>query len=563
MKNSMKKILMTVFFLTVISFGINGQTNVSGFINANTTWDLAGSPYIVTGNALLSHGYTLIINPGVVIKFDSDKALQIDGELIAIGTPQNRITFTSNQSMPQAGDWAKLHFADTCVNATFDSFGNYTSGCILKYCDVLYGGGLGYGAIDVEYSSPYFSHCKILYSAASGVYYNCVSATIDSSSIRNCADYGIYFETGHFLMQNDSITNNIQGGIVMNQQYDGFQSKVLHCYFAYNNYAINWEFNGIQHTTISDNYFINNTGIVVAPFGHHDTLTCNKFINNQNGPAISFGGSCCPMNGGLIFNNLFEGNINPTGPSVIEVGAGYPTGDGDTLIFANNIIRNNSSINNSCCIFYSYLFYFVNTEFLRIYDNIFTNNIGSNLIEMQGDQNSNASYDFLYMKNNTFSNPLCQYELYNDIPYGAPNLYLDSNYWGSTSTQHIDSVIYDYFDFANQSVVYYLPILTSMKIIDTTCRPFQDSAVDINEINESQNYFLLYPNPASDYLTLRFAQNTSYAEIKIYNLLGELKSTSIKSSTESMIDISDLSNGVYIIEVTTEKNIMRQKFIKQ
>jgi hypothetical protein len=81
-----------------------------------------------------------------------------------------------------------------------------------------------------------------------------------------------------------------------------------------------------------------------------------------------------------------------------------------------------------------------------------------------------------------------------------------------------------------------------------------------SSINKS---FLIYPNPASVYLTLRFAQNISKAEIKIYNLLGELKSTSRKSSTESNINISDLSNGVYIIEVTTERNIMRQKFIKQ
>jgi hypothetical protein len=72
------------------------QTNVSGFITANTTWTVAGSPYIIVGNTILSHGYTLTIDPGVVVKFDSLKALQIDGELHAVGTAANRITFTSN-----------------------------------------------------------------------------------------------------------------------------------------------------------------------------------------------------------------------------------------------------------------------------------------------------------------------------------------------------------------------------------------------------------------------------------------------------------------------------------
>src|ERR1035438_3793479 len=102
--------LKTFVFCLLLSTTVlvNGQTNVSGFINANTTWDINGSPYIIVGNALVSQGFTLTINPGVVVKFDSAKALQFDGELIAIGTPQNRITFTSNQTNPQAGDWSEI-----------------------------------------------------------------------------------------------------------------------------------------------------------------------------------------------------------------------------------------------------------------------------------------------------------------------------------------------------------------------------------------------------------------------------------------------------------------------
>src|SRR5207248_1080840 len=107
-------------FLSIFIFSISsvcGQTNVSGFISANTTWNLSGSPYIVVGNALLSQGYKLTINPGVVVKFDSAKTLQIDGELIALGTNSERITFTSNKSIPKAGDWGEIHFADSCTDA--------------------------------------------------------------------------------------------------------------------------------------------------------------------------------------------------------------------------------------------------------------------------------------------------------------------------------------------------------------------------------------------------------------------------------------------------------------
>ena len=552
----MKKILL--ISTAILGFAVaHGQTNVSGFISTNTTWNLSGSPYIVVGNALVSQNVTLTIDPGVIVKFNNSKALQIDGTLIAIGSASNRIKFTSNQASPTSGDWAKLHFSNYSVDASFDTYGNYVSGCIMKYCDVLYAGGLGYGAIDVEQSSPYISRCRILNSAASGVYYNCNIAIIDSSSIRNCTDNGILFQTGHFLMQNDSITNNISGGILMWDGFDGIQSKVLNCYFASNNNAISWQYNGLHNTTISGNSFVNNSGAVIYMSGHFDTLTCNKFINNHGGPAIYWDGS---INGGLIFNNLFQGNTNTSGASVIYAGAGYPSGSGgDTLIIANNIVKNNSSSGNSCCIFYSALDYFNSPEFMRIYDNIFTNNTGSNLIEMQGPQNSNVLTDFLYMKNNTFSNPNCQYELYNNIPYGAQNLYLDSNYWGSISTAHIDAVIYDYFDFANQSVVYYSPILTSTVILDTTCRPFPHPVVGIKEITKSQNYFSVYPNPTSDQFFIE-ANTTDKLNVDLYDVNGRhvfSKSVSDKSN----IDVTNLNTGVYSLTIKTIDRVINKKLI--
>ena len=85
-----------VVLLVMIGMRGMGQTNVSGLISTNTHWDLLGSPYIITGNTLVQQGSALTIDPGVVIKFDGGKALQINGELIAIGTSSNRILFNIN-----------------------------------------------------------------------------------------------------------------------------------------------------------------------------------------------------------------------------------------------------------------------------------------------------------------------------------------------------------------------------------------------------------------------------------------------------------------------------------
>ena len=72
-------------------------TDVSGTISADMTWNLAGSPYVVTGSILVEKAVTLTIEPGVKVKFNADKSMQISGELIARGTGNNKITFTSNQ----------------------------------------------------------------------------------------------------------------------------------------------------------------------------------------------------------------------------------------------------------------------------------------------------------------------------------------------------------------------------------------------------------------------------------------------------------------------------------
>jgi hypothetical protein len=85
----------------------------------------------------------------------------------------------------------------------------------------------------------------------------------------------------------------------------------------------------------------------------------------------------------------------------------------------------------------------------------------------------------------------------------------------------------------------------------------------VAENQTDENALQIFPNPSSDHITLKLSQNTTKATIKIYNLLGELKYTSTMSSPETTVDIADLAKGVYIIEVATEKNVMREKFVKE
>lgn len=86
--------------------GALAATEISESINKDTTWTLAGSPYLITD--YISVGAistsTLTIEPGVIVKFEPDTRLSIFGSLIAEGTEAEPIYFTSARNDDIGGD---------------------------------------------------------------------------------------------------------------------------------------------------------------------------------------------------------------------------------------------------------------------------------------------------------------------------------------------------------------------------------------------------------------------------------------------------------------------------
>ncbi|HBN05970.1 MAG TPA: hypothetical protein DD434_09315 [Bacteroidales bacterium] len=82
-----------------------------------------------------------------------------------------------------------------------------------------------------------------------------------------------------------------------------------------------------------------------------------------------------------------------------------------------------------------------------------------------------------------------------------------------------------------------------------------------NEL-EDKNSITIYPNPASDIVNLEIKDvNIEILELNIYNILGVLVKTKTISNDINQINISDLNNGIYFLDLKSKDFTTKQKLI--
>jgi hypothetical protein len=161
--NYFSKLLLVAFLFVFATSCEETETLVpiehsASTITTATLWK-SGETHIIDGK-LTVQGTSLTIEPGTIIKFKAGSQLAIDGQnsaLIANGTKDKPILFTSASDSPQKGDW---HFI------SFDGSLNTSS---LKYCTIEYAGYSSWGAVDLSGCSISMEYCTVRHSATEGI----------------------------------------------------------------------------------------------------------------------------------------------------------------------------------------------------------------------------------------------------------------------------------------------------------------------------------------------------------------------------------------------------------
>ncbi len=297
--NSLIKVILSIFiFVNVICFTVIAQTNVSGGIYLDTTWTLSNSPYVIIDTVVVFPNVTLTIEPGVVVKFENNKRIELrQARLIAEGTINDSITFTSNSPLPTSGIWGEILLNGGNFQGWLNAKFNY---CNFKYAHYgIYYDVLSYqGTYDTltinnssfEYNVYGFHQNQITLINkidTSNFIYNTYAGIrlATNSNINSCNvsynNIGItMFTNGSNIINNCTILYNTNEGIGMSATISGTADSIINCRIKFNGIGISTHYY-IYPTIISRNV-IENDSIGILLNNSVDNIYCNKICNNTS-----------------------------------------------------------------------------------------------------------------------------------------------------------------------------------------------------------------------------------------------------------------------------------------
>jgi len=446
----MKHLWVVLLVALIIPGPVMAQTEVGGTIATDTTWMAAGSPYVVVRTVRVLEGVTLSIEPGVRVEFNPPCTLEVAGTLVAKGTSTDSITFTSNASFPQPGDWGGIRFDSSSVDAGFDSLGGWISGSIIEFCQIRYGKG-----VCCQQASPFIHQNLIASNALSGVSCYGSSPKIEGNRIEGNADSlkdyggGIFcgsaspIITGNLILGNSAQSG---GGISC---YGKSSPQILD-----NRIEGNWALRGggicclygpeasasIRGNDIRGNVAAHFGGGIYTSGTMAWDVNANKVIGNS---AANGGGIYCSSS---LLLNVSHNTISHNSAS--ENGGGLFCNSSALTIGDNLIIHNSAAAHGGGIYVYGVSYYHRPL-------NIIQNDVTANAATLCGGIYS-ADSTYLVIHHNNLVD-IGGFEVY--LSGGGETVEADSNWWGTTNLDSIEAGIYDHWDDTVLAEVHIHPYL--------------------------------------------------------------------------------------------------------
>ncbi len=494
-----KKLKVTAaFLLFMFAQYYYTQTYVSGLITTNTIWDTLNDPYIISGNTLVTDSVKLTILPGTVVKFYAQKALQINGELNAIGTDSARITFTANNTNPSAGYWDAIIFTSTSQASNFDASGNYLYGNIIENADLEYGGYLqsvnnGDATIEGTGADIFINKCTISNSGTDGI--RLTGASSGETYLTN----NVINNSGIQLVSHNSykhITNNQLNGI--GNTYSNSGIMVYHSSGIYVTHNILRDTYFGLHIYNCDNGEITNNIIIggdIAESVGINYVSDNSVNSMEIAHNLIIGKLKNIFDNALLNNNVFVYNQR----AITQWGGQFPI---LSTYKQNHFVDCNSSgltQDNSSCIIYLSRWQTANKGLHLFTENLFEGNYVNSDFGLIED---NYTKSGLEIYNNNFIANYSPYLLKNG--YSSGDIEAQDNYWGTTNVSTISNKIWDWFDDASKTFVNINPILftpdtnapISRPNIPTVVKTCNGKALfwDVNPELDTKGYKIHYGN---------------------------------------------------------------------
>ena len=355
-----RMIKFIIFLLIVFSTGLLlAQTNVEGDVSG--TWITANSPYNVIGDLEVPNGQTLTIEPGVSVEFMDYYSFTIYGKLVAIGTENDSILFTSGQMTPNPDDWEYIKFEDSSDDNSIISYAkieyanygiwcdssspsisnntisnNYYYGILCKYSSSpsisnnTISNNNYYGISCSYYSSPSISNNTISNNNYSGIYcYYSSSPSISNNTISNNSSRGIYCYSSSPSISNNTISNNSSRGIYCSHSSPSISNNTI----SNNNYGIYcyYSSSSISNNTISNN---NDDGILCEYYSSPSILN-NILYDNSTGIYAESSPASLEYNLFYLNNTAGSGNLPSYFGNIITVNANGDSCDTYCNLFMN------------------------------------------------------------------------------------------------------------------------------------------------------------------------------------------------------------------------------------